>query len=141
MQKKHILKLDDEFDYEMIGICCHQVDYRLAWGINEKLNLQLSKADEDFISVNKKGQHLSNHSLYEFKDVENLIEYYLIKNKNEGKFLIPEKQNIDYFLFLFENHTVNPEDLILNLKNIPNILAVFSFDPEEISSTENLVFN
>ena len=29
---------------------------------------------------------------------------YLIKNKFEGKYLIPEKQDVDYFLFLCENY-------------------------------------
>lgn len=139
-QRKHILTLEYEYDYEMIGICSHHGDYRLVWGINDKLSLQLEKADEDFVTVNKKGQHLSRHSLYEFKDQENLIEYYLIKNKSEGKFLIPEKQEVDYFLFLRENNLDDTAELIQKLKAVSSVLAVFTFNPEEILSTENLVF-
>ncbi len=139
-QRKHILTLEYEYDYEMIGICSHHGDYRLVWGINDKLNLQLEKADDDFVAVNKKGQHLSKHSLYEFKDPETAAEYYLIKNKSEGKFLIPEKQEVDYFLFLRENYIEDVADLVAKLKNVTSVLAVFTFDPEEISSTENLVF-
>jgi hypothetical protein len=140
-QRKYTLSVDYEYNYEMIGICSHHNDYRLVWGINNVLDLSLEKADEDFIVVNKKGQNLSNHSLYEFKDFENLIEYYLIKNKHEGKFLIPEKQNIDYFLFLCENHLGNLEQIIKNLKSVSSVLAVFNFNPEEFVSTENLIFN
>jgi hypothetical protein len=140
-QKKYTLTLECEYDYEMIGICSHHSDYRLVWGINSVLNLNLEKADEDFIVVNKKGQHLSHHSFYEFKDSENLIEYYLIKNKNEGKFLIPEKQDIDYFLFLCENYLENTSEIIQKIKSVKSVLAVFNFNPEEIHSTENLVFN
>lgn len=139
-QRKHILTLEYEYDYEMIGICSHHGDYRLVWGINDKLSLRLEKADEDFVTVNKKGQHLSRHSLYEFKDQENLIEYYLIKNKSEGKFLIPEKQEVDYFLFLRENNLDDTAELIQKLKAVSSVLAVFTFNPEEILSTENLVF-
>jgi hypothetical protein len=140
-QRKHILTLDYEYDYEMIGICSHHSDYRLVWGINNQLNLNLEKADENFIAVNKKGQKLSEHSLYEYKDSENLIEYYLIKNKCDGKFLIPEKQDVDYFLFLCENYLEDMSELLRNLKLVNSVLAVFSFNPEEIHSTENLVFN
>jgi hypothetical protein len=70
-----------------------------------------------------------------------LIDYYLIKNKSEGKFLIPEKQNIDYFLFLLENYQESLDEFIKKLKTVSSVLAVFNFDPEEINSTENLVFN
>lgn len=139
-QRKHILTLEYEYDYEMIGICSHHGDYRLVWGINDKLNLQLEKADDDFVAVNKKGQHLSRHSLYEFKDSETLVEHYLIKNKSEGKFLVPEKSEIDYFLFLRENNIDDTADLLLKLKTVSSVLAVFTFNPEEINSTENLVF-
>ena len=139
--KKHILTFDQTYDFEMIGICSHHNDYRLAWGLNEKIGIQLIKVDEDYVVASKKGVQLSNHSMYEFKDPENLIEYYLIKNKNQGKFLIPEKPSIDYFLFLFENHEWDVEDLVSELREIPSILGVFIFNPEEFSSTENLVFN
>lgn len=139
-QRKHILTLEYEYDYEMIGICSHHGDYRLVWGINEKLNLQLEKSDDDFVVVSKKGQQLSNHSLYEYKDTETWVEYYLIKNKNEGKFLVPEKQEIDYFLFLRDNHLDGTDELIKKLKTVSSVLAVFIFNPEEIHSTENLVF-
>ena len=140
-QRKHTLAIDHDYDYEMIGICSHHNDYRLVWGINSALNLNLEKADKDFVVDIKKGQNLSSHSLYEFKDPENLVEYYLIKNKNEGKFLIPEKQDIDYFLFLHENYIDNSSELIQKLKSVSSVLAVFNFNPEEINSTENLVFN
>ena len=139
-QRKHNLIIDYECDYGMIGICSHHVDYRLAWGINEKLFLELEKANDDFVVEPKKGL-ISYHSLFEFKDDENMIDYFLIKNKSEGKFLIPEKQEIDYFLFLLENYQDRLDELMQKLRTVPSLLAVFNFDPEEINSTENLVFN
>jgi hypothetical protein len=139
--KKHILTFEQEYDFDMLGLCSHHNDYRLAWGINEELSIQLKKAEEDYVITNKKGQKVSQHSLYEFRDEENLIEYYLIKNKSLGKYLIPEKPAIDYFLFLFENHIWEPEDLLAKLKTISSVLGGFVFDPEEFESTELLVFN
>ena len=139
--KKHTLLFEQDYDFEMIGICSHHNDYRLAWGINERLNIQLTKAAEDYVAVNKKGVPVSAHSLYEFKDEDCLTEFYLVKNKSQGKLLIPEKPSIDYFLFLFENHLIDPEELAQQLREIASVLGTFIFNPEEIQSTENIVFN
>ncbi len=139
--KKHILTFEQEYDFNMLGLCSHHNDYRLAWGINEGLNIQLKKSEEDYVIKNKKSEKISQHSFYEFRDEENLIEYYLIKNKSFGKFLIPEKPAIDYFLFLFENYIWEPEQLLAELKSVPSILGGFIFNPEEFESTELLVFN
>ena len=139
--KKHTLLFEQDYEFDMIGICSHHNDYRLAWGINELLNIQLTKADEDYVVVNKKGIRVSAHSLYEFKDVDCLTEYYLVKNKSQGKLLIPEKPSIDFFLFLFENHLIDPNELTQQLREISSVLGTFLFNPEEIQSTENIVFN
>ena len=140
-QKKHYLSIGDLYEYEMLGICSHHNDYRLAFGINEALTIHLEKCAVDFSVTNKKGQVISTHSMYEFKDEENLIEYYLIKNKQLGKFLIPEKPAIDYFLFLCENFIWDLDELTEQLKHTNSILAVYTFNPEELQSTEHILFN
>lgn len=139
--KKHLLVFEQDYDFEMIGICSHHNDYRLAWSINEQLGLSLVKSDEDYVVVNKKGAVVSEHSMYEFRDEENLTEFFLIKNKIFGKYLIPELPTIDFFLFLCENHTYNLKELTRELKKVNSILAVFEYDPEELDSTKNIVFN
>lgn len=138
--KKHILSLEQDYEYEMIGICSHHNDYRLAWGMNQILSLHLSKAKDDFIVVNKKGIFVSQHSYYEYKDEENMLEYFLIKNKHLGKFLIHEKPTIDYFLFVYGIEYDELDEISQKLKKLASVLAVFPLDPMEIESTENLIF-
>lgn len=140
-KKKHILSFEDEIDFEMIGLCSHHSDYRLVWGINDKIKLKLVKSDDDFGITNKKGETVSEHSMYTFVDEENRLEYYLIKNKIQGKLLIPEKAAIDYFLFLCNNSSIEIEELMKGLKSVESVLAAYQFFPEEIPSTENIVFN
>lgn len=139
-QKKHTLSLDQDYEYEMIGICSHHNDYRLVWGINKSLSVNLFKSTEDFSISNKKGTANLAFSIYEFKDEESLHEFYLVKNKNLGKFLIPEKPMVDYFLFIYGVNSIECEKIINKLKEVNSVLAVFSFDPIEFESTENLVF-
>lgn len=139
-QKRHLLSLETSVDFELIGICSHHSDYRLTWGLNQGLHLQLAKSDELFVITNKKGQTVSEHSYYFWYDEENQIEFYLIKNKNEGKFLIPEKNQIDYFLFLRDNVTLELEDVLEELKKINSVMAAYLFEPESLPSTEQIIF-
>lgn len=139
-KKKYTLTIDYEIDFDLIGICSHHNDYRLAWNINEKIGLNLAKCDEDYVLTDKKGEAVSSHSMYNFEDEENRLTYYLIKNKHHGKFLIPEKPTIDFFLFLHDNIAIELVELMNNLKSVPSILGVYEFDPIEIGSAENIVF-
>ena len=61
--KKHILTFEQVYDFELIGICTHHSDYRLAWGLNEYLRTQLVKAEKDFVVQGKKGQEETNHAI------------------------------------------------------------------------------
>ncbi|MFK7785662.1 MAG: IPExxxVDY family protein [Crocinitomicaceae bacterium] len=139
-QKKYTLAFEQTFDFDMVGICSHHSDYRLAWGINECLTIQLSRCEEDYIVTNKKGEAVSSHSMYEFADEENRLDYFLVKNKTHGNHLIPEKPSIDYFLFLCDNCAIEISELTKQLKTVKSILGVYPFEPEEIDSAEYLVF-
>jgi hypothetical protein len=44
-------------------------------------------------------------------------------------------------LFVYENHLIDPEDLVQQLRESQSVLGSFLFDPEEIDSTEFIVFN
>ena len=140
--KKHNLSFEQNFDFEMIGICSHHNDYRLAWSINSELKFHLEVSQEPYIAdVKKNGiESRMEFSMYEYLDKENHLDYFLIKNKTLGKFLIPEKQNIDFFLFICEKEMIDVAELITKLRGVTSILAVFPFEAEEIDSAKKLVF-
>lgn len=93
-----------------------------------------------FVVANKKGQVLSSHSYHFWEDEENMMEYYLMRNKSDGKFLLPEKHQIDYFLFLRNNSVVEPEEMVEKLKRINSVVAAYHFDPYDIPSAEQIIF-
>jgi hypothetical protein len=136
---KHTLELEADYDYDMIGLCTHHNDYRIVWGVNELLDIQLEKKEGNFIISNARGI-ISQHPYYEFNDSENFLSYFFIKNKHEGKYLITEQKQIDYFLFLINNNLHNVSTVIQKIKTLPTILAAYEFDPTEFQSTENLIF-
>lgn len=136
---KYKLQLEDDFDFDLIGICSSHSDYRLSWGINNELNIRLSKADDFSIQSKKDGEHL--YSFYEYYDEEEHAEYYLVKNiSNNFKKLIPEKEQVDYFLIIKNNFTLDMNKTLNTLKNIDSILTAFIFDADDLKSKANLIF-
>lgn len=139
--KKYQLVFEQDFDFDMIGISSHHNDYRVVWSINAELGMHFQRAQEEFISTGKKGVHRGMHTMFEYKDEDNQVDYYLIKNNANGQFLIPEKPSIDFFIFICEKDMVDVMELGRKLRDVSSILAIFHFEPEEIDSAVNLVFN
>ena len=137
---KHTLQLEDDFNFDLIGLCSHQSDYRVCWSINEHLDLHLSKSLEPFMVSGKKGEVLSSHSFYEWYDEGEAVEYFLIKNKHQNQFLIPEKSQIDYFLVVREAETIEIDDFLTKIREISGILTAFIFNPGELKSSSKLIF-
>lgn len=138
--KRHVLSLESEIDFEMIGICSHHSDYRLAWGINRILEIDLTKSEEPFVIYGKKGTLQSSHSFHVFYDEIDQMAWYLIKNKAEGKFLIPEKNQIDYFLILRENQLYEVDELIEKIRKSNSVMAAYIFEPSTLPSAELIQF-
>ena len=78
------LLLDDFFEeeqYILIGIHCTLEDYRLAFLINQVLDIRLKRKQEDV----KFSKDNSSFSLYEFNQEKQHIIYYLVANSCKVK--------------------------------------------------------
>jgi hypothetical protein len=88
----------------------------------------------------KKGDVISAHSFYEWFDEDNLITYYLIKNKDGVHHLIPERAQIDYFLVVKESGVIESDEFLARIKKTPGVLTAFHYDPFDLKSAKNLIF-
>jgi hypothetical protein len=151
----------DEVDYDLIAIHSSLEDYRLAYFINQKLPVLLSKSkDEIGVTVNEGEAFFTK---YVFDDLNNDVLWTLIQNKNEiiihkkstGQnlflntnveiatkvYLLSELKKVDYFLKIENNTTaLILDEIITNLKSIDRISAVYAVIPEKIKSKNNLIF-
>ncbi|SDW19541.1 IPExxxVDY family protein [Flavobacterium degerlachei] len=160
-----IHKLDlgefDEIDYNLIAIHTSLEDFRLAYFINQKLPINLSKSKEE-VQINiKEGE--TNFSRFYYYDLENAISWNLIQNKNEVSqhnkdtlqnlfsnvameistkvFLLPEFKKADYFLKIENTDDALDVSKIKTILNtIDNISAVYTVDTNQIKSKNNLIF-
>ncbi|MEY3586332.1 MAG: hypothetical protein RLZZ243_1396 [Bacteroidota bacterium] len=129
--KKYDLVLEDETTLEVYGVSSAFADYRLAWELNQCLDVNLTKSNEVYELRPNKAKEIASFRYFSFFDEEYLTRYYLIKNKQEQGVFHPERPMIDYFLVLRENFTFEKEVLMLKLRKINGIVAVFGFPAEE----------
>ncbi len=157
------LHLDEfeEVDYELIAIHSTLEDYRMAFFINQKLPIMLSKCKEEIIVKAKNDEVL--FSKFVFDDSSNDLTWTLIQNKNEiitkektknqtlflnselaietKVYLLPELKKVDYFLKI-ENYRSDKEveETIKELLAIERISTAYKVDVNNIKSKNNLIF-
>ncbi|MFA5296927.1 MAG: IPExxxVDY family protein [Lutibacter sp.] len=150
-----LLPFDLEDDYSLIGIHSSEEDYRLAFLLNNYLNIKLTRFKHNLDFKNS----TAVFPMFEYKDEANYINYYLINNKytelvdnqyKEGLFggnysttsyLIPEKKKIDFLLKIEScNNKDFIQNLVSNLNKIDQIITSYSIEPISLKSKENLIF-
>jgi len=153
--KKHTLKAEIDHDYFLIAIKSVLEDYRLAYYLNKKFNLQFKK--EDF-SLNF-NHRAGNFSVFGFKSPITNSYWSLILNQQtvEQKvseqtvslfeeitntyILIPEEKKVDYFLKI--EHQYSPEekeDFIKSINTIHRVITSYEVNPNDLKSKDLLIF-
>jgi hypothetical protein len=157
------LHLDEfeEVDYVLIAIHSTLEDYRMAFFINQKLPIMLSKCKEEIIVKAKNEEVL--FSKFVFDDSSNDLLWTLIQNKNEiitkekiknqtlflnseveietKVYLLPELKKVDYFLKIENNQTdAALEETISKLLDIKRISTAYKVEVNNIKSKNNLIF-
>ena len=135
---KLTLEVEEDYDFELIGICSHAKDYRLSWEMNKALELDLVKGDNYDLSV--KGEKQS-YSFFNFIDEENWVEYYLINNRTVNGILITEEKKSDYFLLIRGVlRGGQKESLVKGIAEIKNVLTTYEIEVKSLKSKSNLLF-
>ncbi len=137
---KYFLNEKYEYDFSLIGISCHEKDYRLCWALNQTLFISLKKKEETLEVLLKKTNEISRHSIYFFLNEDTKNEFYLICNRSSSGLLIPEQAHADYLMMIKENYSFSVEKLLSKIKEIPFILTAFTVSVDTLKSKENLIF-
>jgi hypothetical protein len=156
----HKLLVDDFYDdtYKLIAIYCRLEDYRLAYLLNQNLDLKLErKADDlDFKYLE------SSYSIFEWNNEAQYVTWNLVSNvckKEEvGLFstgtlfetnervlktfnLISELNKVDYFIKISDEiQNINEKAILKKLQAMPQIITSYTIDPLKIKSKDYLIF-
>lgn len=153
------LSIDFEYDhdYTLIGIHTPLEDSRLAYLLNQNLDLEFRRYKEDLDLFYKNEQ--SSFSIFIFDDQKNMAKWTLISNKNLRRepiknkeenlfeneqfisYLIPEKKRVDFFIKIDSIFTEEfNRTVIEKIKNINKVIALYAIDPYELKSKDHLIF-
>ena len=153
------IEVDEEIDFELIAIHSTLEDYRLAYFINQKLDVLLSKNKKEIVISIKEGE--ARFSRFSFENPDNDIFWDLIQNKNEvviqkkyadknlfentshevatNVYLLPEFKKVDFILKI-QNSEINTNTIVNTINTIDRVITVYPLDAEKIKSKNNLIF-
>jgi len=154
--------LFDDFDddnYSLLAIHCTLHDYRLAYLLNQFLNINLRRyaSDLDFKYA------AATYSIYEWEDQKKQAIWNLVTNickREEDSLvssgslfgssakvtksynLIPEYKTVNYFLKIEnDDNSINIKNIINKVQKIPQVVTVYDIDVMSLKSKDNLIFN
>ena len=156
----HKLHLEDfdQVDYNLIAIHTSQEDYKLAFKLNQKLIISLSKNEKEIpIEIQEKVTYFSR---FTFEDEEKMMVWDLIQNKQKMELttnnttidlfenknftrrvsLISELKKVDFFLKIEHDSQCIIKDILNKINKIDSISAVYEVNANEMKSKNNLIF-
>ena len=157
--KTHKLSLDDAFDEEfhLFAIYTDEEDYRIAFILNQHLNIQLKRSDA--IIVKKTN---AKFSIFEYDDVAMYQNWFLLQNQSLSEkevinpldlfsqnptifqqkvFFLKELKKARFLLKIIAEDTNNLlKNINEKLKNIPQIYTVELVDLTHLKNKKSLLF-
>jgi hypothetical protein len=119
-------------------------DYRLAYFLNNVLNLDLVRIDDFVLFMESKKDNIEqSFELFETQDLQDdsssFPAYYyeddlykliflMLKNNSKGNFLIKDKNNADYLFILFNNYDFPLEKFFNEINKIQGVTASYKIE-------------
>ncbi len=134
---KYRLDVEPSYDFALIGISCHEKDYRLGWALNYIAGFRFERAD-DFIPDEKKPDEAFPR--YEFHDVELFRLYVLVANQFGSRIMFPELNTIDYLMLITgENYNQEVEEVLERIHRIDFVILASELEVMKIKNRETLL--
>jgi hypothetical protein len=139
--KKAKLLVEPTFDFELLGLVSPIREYRMAWLINQEMDLNLVKADDlelEFLNAPK--LEISQYFLSLPHGFIQLLKNKALNSSQQLAYLIPELKNLDYFLLVQdETEQVQLSAFIDQLSKNSLIQSIVRIDISKLKSKENLL--
>jgi hypothetical protein len=133
------LKVDHDIRFRLVGISCHENDYRLVWAINNQLKMNFIKTS-NLVVQNQKLKTDLEFSRYTFTDEDRYVTYILVSNICPDGFLFPEIKNFDFLIQIIGEITdTEARAFSRKLKVTEVISATFLLHPEKIKGLKQIL--
>jgi len=138
-------KLDTsyEFNFSLFGLVSNVKDFKLAWNLNQLLNLHLEKQEDLKIEFSNGAYMLISNFRFENEIFcFELLKNKLIKGINlNQQYLIPELKQFDFLIkFRDLSYEIDDNTIIQNLKDLDMIEYIMKLNFAALKSKENLLY-
>lgn len=151
-----VYKLNEDFhddSFALIAIHTPLEDYAFVYGVNQILKSKFQRTKSDFELTQN-----SSFPCFEWSDELQDRYWVLIANlsakkekqenrdlfQNETTFstsrLIPEHKDVDYFLKIEDEESVDIEKTVKRLMKMPKVITAYTLDANKLKSKNNLIF-
>jgi hypothetical protein len=151
-----VYKLNEDFyddSFALIAIHSSLEDYTLVYGVNQMLQTSFKRSKNDF--------ELTENSCFPWFEWSNEFQdtyWVLISNlsvkkekqvnkdlfQNETTFsiprLIPEHKDVDYFLKIEDDESIDIEKTVKTLMKMPKVITAYALETDKLKSKNNLIF-
>ena len=139
--KKAKLQIEPTFDFELLGIVSPIREYRMAWLVNQELELNLVKADDlelEFLNTEK--LEIAQYFLSLPHGFIQLLKNKALNSSQQLAYLIPELKNLDYFLLVQdETEQLDLSNFMEKLSRNSLVQSIVRIDISKLKSKENLL--
>jgi len=134
------LHLEENYAQLAFGLVSAEKDYRICWHVNQALKISFERVNDHTVE-GKKGEK-NPFQLYKYSHEDDMLTYFLIRNKNNGITLVPEYKLADCILVIEgEIWQLSPENLKKQLSKVSTIQAVMPIDVNTLKSKQNLIID
>ncbi|GAB2630289.1 IPExxxVDY family protein [Belliella aquatica] len=139
--KKSKLLVDNLYEFELLGFVAPIKDYKMAWVINNCLNIRLVKTkDFELHFLDDSALKISQFIIEKDHGYIQLLKNRSVNDSGNVHYLIPELKIMDYFLLLQDlTFDLNIYAYIEQLSKSNFIQNVVKLDVDKIKSKENLL--
>ena len=141
--KKNKLDGGYSIDFELIGLVCNKKEYKLAWHLNQSLDISLVKQEDIKIEYADNTSILISNYLFETEYVLfELLQNKLVGSGNiKSQLLMPELKQFDYLLkFKDQTDELTSENVSVRIKEISIIEYAMRLNFDTLKSKENLLY-
>jgi hypothetical protein len=132
----HTLEIEEEYDFEIIGVSSHEKDYRLAWSLNKHMGWRLKRKND--IEIRGK-RSVSVHAQYSWVHPVDQTVFTLIDNKTPDGVFMPDMAQFDYILKIEQSGEVVSDAFYQRLRNADFVLAIQLQDVDKLKFKNNLL--
>jgi hypothetical protein len=139
--KKAKLQIEPTFDFELLGIVSPIREYRMAWLVNQELDLNLVKVDDlELEFLNSEKLEIAQYFLSLPHGFIQLLKNKALNSAQQLAYLVPELKNLDYFLLVQdETEQMDLSNFMEKLSHNPLVQSIVRIDISKLKSKENLL--